>query len=108
MQSFKQKFGKRIRELRKSKRMTQETLAELISMEPSNISKLECGMHFPTPEKIEKLSKILDVEIQDLFEFEHFNNKTNLLKYINETLLDFDIKDIELVYKFVHNLKLYK
>lgn len=108
MQSFKQKFGKRVKELRKSKRMTQESLAELISMEPSNISKLESGMHFPAPEKIEKLAKILEVEVKELFEFEHFNKKQDLLKYINETLSEFEIKDIELVYKFVNNLKLYK
>lgn len=108
MQSFKQKFGKRVRELRKSKQMTQETLAELISMEPSNISKLECGMHFPAPEKIERIANILDVEIKDLFDFEHFNKKQDLLKYISETLLEFDMRDIELVYKFVYNLKLYK
>lgn len=108
MISLKQKFGKRIRELRKSRHMTQEQLAELLSMEPSNISKMECGLHFPQPEKLEKLGKILDVGVHELFEFEHFNKKQDLIKYIENSLLDFDLKTLELVYKIIYNLKLYK
>lgn len=108
MLTFKQKFGKRVRELRKSKKMTQELLAELISMEPSNISKMESGMHFPGPDKIEKIAKILGVEAKELFDFEHFNKKQDLIQYIDDSLQSFDIKDIELIYKFIYNLKLYK
>lgn len=108
MISLKQKFGKRIRELRKSKNITQEQFAELIGMEPSNISKMECGLHFPQPEKLEKLAKILGVDVQALFEFEHFNKKQDLIKFIEDSLEEFDIKKIELVYKFICNLKLYK
>lgn len=108
MISLKQKFGKRVRELRKSRQMTQEQLAELISMEPSNISKMECGLHFPQPEKIEKLAKILNVGVQELFEFEHFNKKQDLIKYIENSLQNFDLKTLELVYKIIYNLKLYK
>lgn len=108
MSSFKLKFGKRIKELRKSKGLTQEQIAELINIEPPNISKIECGMHFPQPEKIEKIAKVLEVEIKDLFEFEHFQQKQDLIKFIEEALNDFDLKNVELVYKFVYNLKLYK
>lgn len=108
MISLKQKFGKRVRELRKSKNLTQEDLAELMNMEPSNISKLECGLHFPQPEKIEKLAKIMGVEIQNLFEFDHFNKKQDLISYIDTSLQEFDLKTLELVYKFIYNLRLYK
>lgn len=108
MITLKNKFGKRIRELRKSKKLTQEQFAELIGMEPSNISKMESGLHFPQPEKLEKLAKILDVNVSELFNFEHFNNEEDLINYIDKSLKDFDLKTIELVYKFVCNLKLYK
>lgn len=47
MNSLKAKFGKRIRELRKRSGFTQEKLAEMIGMEPPNISKMENGLHFP-------------------------------------------------------------
>lgn len=108
MVTLKNKFGKRIRELRKSKKLTQEQFAELIGMEPSNISKMESGLHFPQPEKLEKLAKILDVNVSELFNFEHFNKEEDLINYIDNSLKDFDLKTIELVYKFVYNLKLYK
>ena len=107
MNSFKFKFGKRIKELRKSKGLTQEQVAELINIEPPNFSKIECGMHFPQPEKIEKIATVLGVEIKDLFDFEHFQQKKILLDDINTLLSQFDTKKIELVYKFVVSLKLY-
>ena len=108
MGSLKEKFGKRLRELRKSKSVTQEQIAEIVGIEPVNISKIERGMHFPQPDKIEKFALALDVDIKTLFDFEHFQDKDTLIKTINIALKDFDIKNVEMVYKFVSNLKLYK
>ena len=108
MTYLKNKFGQRVKELRKGKGLTQEQLAELINIEPPNVSKMESGLHFPQPEKIEKIAKALDISIKDLFEFEHFQKKEDLIKYINSSIKEFDLKTIELVYKFIYNLKLYK
>lgn len=106
MGSLKEKFGKRIKELRKSKFMTQEQISEIVGIEPVNISKIERGMHFPQPDKIERFASALDVDVKTLFDFEHFKDKTNLIKDINTELKEFDIKKVESVYKFVLNLKL--
>ena len=60
-------LGLRIRELRKSKRLTQAQLAEAIGMETTNLCKLENGCQFPKEENIEKLrnaktkQEVLDV-----------------------------------------------
>ena len=108
MAHLKSKFGQRVKELRKSKGLTQEQLAELINIEPPNVSKMESGLHFPQPEKIEKIANALGMDIKDLFDFEHFQKKEDLIHYINQTIKDFDLKTIELVYKFIYNLKLYK
>ena len=108
MKSLKYKFGKRVRELRKSRGLTQEQIAELINIEPPNVSKMENGMHFPQPDKIEKIAKALNVEIYDLFDFEHHNDRIELLNKISIFLKEADLNDIELVYKFINNLKLYK
>ena len=83
MKSLKYKFGKRVRELRKSRGITQEQIAELINIEPPNVSKMENGMHFPQPDKIEKIAKALNVEIYDLFDFEHHNDRIELLNKIS-------------------------
>ena len=108
MSSLKEKFGKRMKEMRKAKKLTQEQLAELVGIEPQNLSKIECGMHFPQPDKIEKIAYALGVNISELFDFEHFNRKEDLISYITLSLKEFDIKSIELIYKFICNLKLYK
>ena len=108
MNYLKQKFGKRIRELRKSKGYTQEQVAEMIGMEPPNISKMENGLHFPQPENIEKLSGVFNVEIRELFSFEHFQTQQILIKHINDYLKNTDLKNVEFVYKFINNLKDYR
>lgn len=108
MATLKLKFGKRVKELRKSKGLTQEQIAELINIEPPNVSKMENGLHFPQPDKIEKIAKALDVTVQDLFDFEHLIKKQDLLKYIESTIKTLETNDLEFVYKFIYNLKLYK
>ena len=108
MISLKQKFGKRVKELRKSKGITQEQIAELINIEPPNVSKMENGLHFPQPDKIEKIAKALGVSIQELFDFEHLADRKFLVDYIISSIESFDNKKLELIYKFVYNLNLYK
>ena len=108
MTNIKQKFGKRIKELRKDKGFTQEQIAERIGIEPPNISKLEKGTHFPLPENIEKIASALNVEIKDLFDFEHFNSKEILVKKIYEYIDNADDKEIEFLYKTIYNLNLFK
>ena len=51
------KFGKRLKELRKRKGLSQQQLAELVGMESSNnISKLESGEQLPKKENLENFS----------------------------------------------------
>ena len=106
MSLIKKQFGKRLRELRKSVGLTQEQLAEIVSIEPPNLSKIECGMHFPQPEKIEKIANALNVSISELFNFEHLQEKNMLIQGINESLEKFDLQKVELIYKIVTDLRI--
>lgn len=108
MDSLKQKFGKRVKELRKSKGFTQEQVAEIVDIEPPNISKMEKGKHFPQPENIEKLANALGVNVKELFDFEHFQQKQFLIKEIEDYLKNTSVQNVEFVYKFICNLKQYK
>ena len=108
MYSLKEKFGLRLKELRKSKSLTQEQIAEKVGIEPVNISKIERGMHFPQPDKIEKLASALDIDIKELFNFGHIQDRQELVISIIESLNHLGIKEIEMVYKFISILKLYK
>ena len=94
--------------MRKSKGFTQEQLAEKIGIEPPNISKLENGMHFPQPENIEKIAKVLDVDIQEMFTFELFSQKQIILKQLKEFIENANQKEIEFLYKIINCLKQFK
>ena len=84
--NMKKMFGKRLRELRTSKMLTQETVAELIDIKPENYSRIENGLSFPKPENIVKISKVLNVEIAELFQFSHLNDYDKILEYAKVNL----------------------
>ena len=108
MKSLKEKFGLRLQELRKSLSLTQESVAENIAMDTPNLSNIENGKRFMSPENIEKIAKALNVEVKDLFDYEHYQSKNILLARIQDFLDTAELEDIEFVYKFTTNLKQYK
>lgn len=63
----KQKFGKRIKDIRRIKGMTQEKLAENSDIALSYIAMIEGGKRNPTLDFITRIAKGLDIEIQQLF-----------------------------------------
>lgn len=100
---MKKKFGKRLRELRTSKMLTQETVAELIDIKPENYSRIENGLSFPKPENIVKLSEVLNVEIAELFQFTHLNDYDKILEAIIEKLKN-DKEATVITYKFLKSI----
>ena len=102
---FKIKFGLRIKELRLSKSLTQEQLAEKLGMERSNLAKIEAGNHFPGSDNLEKILDIFNIEPYELFNIKHFKSKTDLINEIVVNLNDFDMHKVQYIYKSVINLK---
>lgn len=101
--NMKKMFGKRLRELRTSKMLTQETVAELIDIKPENYSRIENGLSFPKPENIVKISKVLNVEIAELFQFSHLNDYDKILDAIVEKLKT-DKDTTVITYKFLKSI----
>lgn len=62
-------FGKNLKNLRKSRGLTQEKLAELSNLDRSYISDIEGGRVNVSLESIYKIAIGLEVEIVDLFNF---------------------------------------
>lgn len=108
MNLLKKLFGNRVKELRKSNEMTQEQLAEKLGLDTPNLCRLENGTHFPQTKNLIKLASILNVEIKDLFEYEHIKAKQELLTEIQNFLKEATQKEVEFVYKTIKNLKEYK
>ena len=68
-------FGKKLQKIRKSKRITQEQLAEKLDLDVGYISKLEVGRNFPTIGTLEKIANALDVELYELFRYTNIKSE---------------------------------
>ena len=104
MADIKKLLGKRIKELRKSKNYTQEKFSELLDMDQRNLSAIECGINFPTKHFIE-MAKVLDVDIKDLFDFEHLDLSEHQLREKSKNFIDeLDIHDLHIVYRLLKSM----
>lgn len=60
------KFGKKVKELRLQKKMSQGDLAKILGVHPTYISGIERGVRNMALKNIEKLAKALGVPIEEL------------------------------------------
>lgn len=64
------RFGRHLRNLRKSRQLTQAELAAKIHVDPSMVSNYERGAHYPPVPTLIKLAEILDVTLDRLLSVE--------------------------------------
>lgn len=69
MATVMQKFGQRVRKMRKQKELTQEKLAELTGIDYSYLNLIENGKRNPSLRVIAKIARILGVRLEDLVSF---------------------------------------
>lgn len=67
MQNLLKMFGKRVRELRSSRNLTQEKLAELSNLHSTYIGGIERGERNVSLQNIGRIAEALGVEIEELF-----------------------------------------
>lgn len=101
----KKLLGKRIKELRKNTGYTQEELAELIDIETSSLSGIESGRHFPSMPTIEKIANTLNVELRELFDFNHLQSTDKMKAAIVNNIDKLDEKALSVIYKLFEFLK---
>ena len=61
------KFGKRLREIRKRNKLTQEKLAEKLGFSPNFVGMIERGERNTTVENLFKIAYALDVTLSEFF-----------------------------------------
>lgn len=67
--NLRERFGRRLRELRVQKGFNQIFLAELVNTSEDFISQVERGLNAPSFDTIEALAEALEVEVSALFTF---------------------------------------
>ena len=68
---FLKTFGKRLKQLREEKGISQAQLAFEAEIQISQISRIERGLINTTIANVKLLSKILDIPLKELFDFEN-------------------------------------
>lgn len=96
----KKLFGKRIQELRKSQKMSQEKLAEIIGIEANNLSRIENGKNYPTAENTAKIALALNVSIDELYVFSHHKDYSDIKSELINALEDEALG--RMLYKFYY------
>ena len=103
MTDITKNFGRRLKEIRKAKGLTQSQLAELSNIEVMSISRIENGTHFPKKENIESFAKVLKVEVKDLFDYKTNTTKKELIEDINAILKNSNIPDLKFFKNILYN-----
>ena len=98
-------LGKKIRELRKERKWTQEYLSELLDVNPKSVLRIESGQTFPTIQNIEKLSEVFEIEISDLFNNKSFADIKDLKQEIFSTIETLDYNKTRALYNFLSAIK---
>ena len=101
---FKKLLGKRIKDLRTKRGMTQEKLAELIDVGERNLSKLECGEIFVKASTVTKILEAFEIKPNELFDFSNYQPDNN----IKETLINAinsDLVDVDLLFRIYRSIK---
>lgn len=70
MTNLKNKFGRKLKALRKAKGLTQEQLADQTELTVESISNIERGIFGPKFDNLERIAKVLEVPVKELFEFD--------------------------------------
>lgn len=104
MSEIKKLLGKRIREVRILRNLTQEDLSELTDIGASSISKIESGYFHPTDENLDKIAKALKIEPYKLYMFNHQKDTKTLISDLENILKSATEEEIKLVHRVVTSI----
>ena len=105
MGDITKRLGLKIKELRERNNFTQLKLAELINMESSNLSKIERGIQMPKEETLEEIVKVLNIDLKELFDFEHFKSQDELLHSLINILKKSTTEELRSYYKIINSIR---
>ncbi|MCM8785047.1 MAG: helix-turn-helix domain-containing protein [Candidatus Omnitrophica bacterium] len=103
---FSKELGKKIKEIRKTKKYTQSELAWAIGVSPNFIGLIERGKKMPSLKTLFKISKTLEIPISYFFEeFKYqLHEEDILIKKISSLLKETSEDDKKVIYKLVKSI----
>lgn len=71
MEPINRLLGLRIKEIRQSRKISQDKLSEKLDIDPKYLSRIEVGKATPSLDLLVNAAFLLNVEVKELFEFTH-------------------------------------
>lgn len=100
MSEFLIEVGSKIRQHRKASNLTQEKLAEVLSIDPSYLGRIERGEVNTTLEMIFRIAESLNISANDLFiplKRGRNSEKYDIIEKIDTMLLSLHIDDLKII-----------
>lgn len=101
---LKSHLGEKIRNYRKKFDLTQDAFGERIGRNQRQVSLIETGVSFPTPETLTKITDIFNCSMRDLFDFEPIENVVNLKSEIHKIVETMPEDKLKTMYVIGKNL----
>ncbi len=96
-------FGKKLQKIRKSKRITQEQLAEKVALDTMTISRIENGKEYPKPENFAKICDVLHTSPKDFYDFNHHETKQDIVHELTHIIHNASFKDLQFYKKVINS-----
>lgn len=94
-------FGKKLQKIRKSKRITQEQLAEKVALDTMTISRIENGKEYPKPENFARICEALHTSPRDFYDFNIHETKQDILKELTHIINNASYRDLQFYKKVI-------
>ena len=99
--NVKELIGKRIKEARQARKLSQEALSEKVSLSAKYLSSIERGKENPTLETLIRLADALELEASELFNYQHQKPSKELKELISRFMEEGHDEKLELMAKIM-------
>lgn len=97
-------FGKKIKDLREKKHLSQEELSVQLEITQRQVSMIERGLSFPKLSTLNKLSNVFGCQIQDLFDYDYLQAEKVLKNDLNGVINSLSYDKLKTLYLIAKNL----
>lgn len=104
MNNQKQLLGSRIKELRSATGLTQAIFSEKVGIESKYLSRIEVGSCYPSLEVLERIADALQVEMKELFDYLHHDNRISSPEGIANLTKNASADELKLIARLVKSV----
>ena len=95
------KLGEKIKQLRKSKGISQEELASMLKINRNYLSRIETGKSEPTSSILKNIAEIFSIDLNSLLDITDEDKNTDKIKYIVDNCRYLHDKDLDFIVRIM-------